>query len=61
MNRDVLYDFCLDWRMESICRIELIRQFKDNGWQYANFEIKAKENNWYVTSMIAIKYCLLQY
>ena len=57
----LLYDFCLDWQMEQIDRLELIKQFKEYGWDYRTFENKAKKMNWFVHSMEAIKWVTLQY
>ena len=31
---DSIYDFCLDWQMNQISKLDLIRRFADNQWDF---------------------------
>lgn len=53
---DSIYDFCLDWQMNQISKLDLIRRFADNQWDFEQFKSIAQKRNWLVNSMYILLY-----
>jgi len=54
IDKTDLYEFCLEWSYPEN-RERLIKEFRDNGWDYVVFFKQTESVNWFLSTMSCLK------